>query len=215
MPSLLTVPMFLAAAMASGSPPPPGYYEVSTQTPFENGDVRVELSQDGATGSDTMRQAGRGVIAHAEGSGPVTACVGNGPPPAQLAGLPSLPTRIRYTRLDATRWQVDYEVTLAAPGATPVRSMSPLLAAARAHAATPEERRKIDELAASLPEMQRQQSAAMAQTRARMAEELKTASPEEAAQIRAAMAAFDGAPSSQRTQRGTQIYRRIGDHCAQ
>lgn len=212
MPTLMSLPFLLALATSSGSPPPPGLYEVSTRTVFENGEASAELSQDGRTGTDTMRTSAGGVT-HAQGSGPVRACVGNGPSPAQLAGLASLPTTIRYTRLDADRWQADLEVVMPAPGSVPVSSIAPMLAAARAHA-TPAERAKIDAMSAQLPQMQKQQDAAKAELRAQMLAELPTADADEAQAIRATLASLDGGPGTGRTQRATQVYHRIGDHCS-
>lgn len=204
------LPLLLAA---SGSPPPPGLYEVSSRTMVDHGELQVELSQDGATGSDTMTEADSGVVAHSEGEGPVRTCIQSGvAPDLPFAGASSMRTSVHYTRLDDTHWQADITVAMPAPGTVPASSMAPLLASARARA-TPAERAKIDALAAQLPAMQRQQDRVLAQTRAQLLEQLKTAEPEDAAAIRQTLAMLDGAPGTERTQHATQVYRRIGDHC--
>ena len=229
-PTRTALLLLLAASAASNAAaparapdlPPPGLYRVDMVGGGDAGGTGYVQRTDGDTGDVTARSynnEGHTSERNFAGHAPVTHCIrpSVAPPAAEIcralgngAAQCSHGITLAWRRVDATTWEVDVDQTPTAP--TGDLSGIDALAAQMARNAPPAERAKILEQMRQTRALQQRAAQSRAEIDAKMAEALRTATPQQAAEIRAmqqAMQSGGGGMHFHATQRLT----RIGDTC--
>lgn len=227
---LLSATLVVSTATATAAPqanvPPDGLYrfDLTGTTTLPNG-ISTTQATDGRTGAVTVTQTGV-PPRHYPGQGPVTRCIKSGVLPPLPRGVcvsvgkdghvpidcPGLAGALDWQPIDDKTWEARLDLTQdwAVTGGSPTAAidlMMPGLSAA--------DKQKAQALKQQLPAMQQQREQAMTQARAQMEAELRTASPEDAAMIRQALAAMQGGtPASQVRHVAVQRLTRIADRCS-
>jgi hypothetical protein len=231
--AILILSSAAASAVYAQSLPPDGLYRVDIVNTSDTGSTSSTQAVDGASGDLSVRSIDK-VSGHTasrayRGERPNTQCIQHGrlpdvPPDACVAfaegtdridaRCSALSMKQSWRNTGADTWEITTEVLqdMAGPGNSPAAARAALeMAAANG---TPAQRAEALAQLKTLPELQRKHADAMAQVRAAMEEQLRTASPEEAADIRRAQAALGGGtPSTQVRNRFVQRYTRIADRC--
>jgi hypothetical protein len=233
--TLVTLILSSAAASAifAQSLPPDGLYRVDIVNTSDTEMTSSTQAVDGASGDLSVRSIDK-VGNHTatrvyRGERPNTQCIQHGrlpdvPPSACVAfadgtdrvdaRCDALSMKQSWRKIDASTWEITTDVVqdMAGPGNSPATARAAFeMAAANG---TPEQRAEALAQLKKLPELQRQHEDAMAQVRTAMEEQLRTASPEEAANIRRAQAAMGGGTSGTQVRNHiVQRYTRIADRC--